>query len=486
MKFLGHFSGEYIKIGQYTLWLLILSAALFGQRFLKTRISFKLNPRTAFLLICALGLLLRMGWLGYSTHEPKFAWRAQGELIENDIVNIQAAELSEGKWFLNEDGTPSARRPIGYPIALGALYKIFGAKAEVAWVFHLVLFLVTVWILYEMTALLFGPRLALASAFLFSINPISIYSVKLVTDEHLFLPLWYGGLLLLFYDIHKRNLKAGWLWYGLLFGLAAMTRTYAIMMPFIVGLAFWAKHKDLKKAVANCLLTLLVMQTINLPWVVRNYKAFGVPVIYAVASHSLYYSTNPSASPLGTMHPEKGTPGYSAEFEAARESGNEGLMQKYANQAIIRWIVSDPAAFIDLGLSKILYFMHWGKSKGVWPLWYQFQEGHYDPAHKVPQGVMKALEEYAFFFYFVTFHFFLFALVHIAFFGKRKISGDNLICIQVILACFACWLAMHMIIMPDPKYRFPLEPLMGVFAVYFASILVRKDKAPLCEHSASQ
>lgn len=99
---------------------------------------------------------------------------------------------------------------------------------------------------------------------------------------------------------------------------------------------------------------------------------------------------------------------------------------------------------------------------------------------------MKALEEYAFFFYFVTFHFFLFALVHIFFYGRRKIPGSNFTCIQIVLACLVCWLAMHMIIMPDPKYRFPLEPLMMIFAVYFAEVLVQKNAAVPAEKSKQE
>jgi len=278
--------------------------------------------------------------------------------------------------------------------------------------------------------------------------------------------------LLLFHDIQRGKLKAAWLWYGIIFGAAAMTRTYAIFMPVIVGFAYWGKEMNWKKAITNCLLILMVMQVVNLPWLIRNYKAFGVPVVYAIAAHSLYYSTNPSATPEGDGHPAKGQPGYSPEFVSALTAGNQGLMQKYANQAIVRWIVSSPVAFFDLGASKVLYFMHWGKRKGVWPLWYQFLEGHYDPSRKIPDKIMKSLQQYAFFFYYFIFHFFVFATLWIGFYAKRKISREKLICLGVVWGSILCWLLLHMIIMPDPKYRFPLEPLMTIFAGYLISVIV--------------
>lgn len=480
MHYVWQYLYEYVKTGKFTLWMILVTAALFSIRFFTKKFPFKLKPRTIFLIICVIGLLLRLGWLSYSGHEPKSAWAQgagglHGGIMENDIINVHAAEIREGKWFLDELGIPSARRPIGYPVALGLLYMVFGVHAPVAWIFHLILYLLTLGIIYKMTLLMFDEPSGLIAAFLFAINPISIYSIKLITDEHLFLMLWYAGLLLLFYDIFRGKLKAGWVWYGIIFGVAAMTRTYAIFMPVIVGAAYWVKNHDWKKAIANCVLVLMVMQMVNLPWLIRNYKVFGVPVVYAIASHSLYYSTNPSATPESDGHPAMGQVGYAPDFEAAMAAGDQGLSQKYANQAIVRWIVSSPLAFFDLGSAKVLYFMHWGKRKGVWPLRYQFLEGHYDASRTIPKKIMKSLEDYAFFFYYFVFHFFIFALLYIGFYARRRFCRENLICMGIVWGCIACWLLMHMIIMPDPKYRFPLEPLMAIFAAYFIRVVVRSN-----------
>ena len=124
MHYVWYYLYQYIKIGKFTLWMVLATAFLFGLRFLKNKFAFKLKPSAVFIMICVLGLLLRLGWLSYSSHEPKFAWAQgaqglKGGIMENDIINIHAVEITEGKWFLSEDGAPSARRPVGYPVVLG-------------------------------------------------------------------------------------------------------------------------------------------------------------------------------------------------------------------------------------------------------------------------------------------------------------------------------------------------------------------------------
>ena len=45
--------------------------------------------------------------------------------------------------------------------------------------------------LYLIGRLVFSQRAGLLASFFFSIFPISIYSINMITDEHLFVPLWF-------------------------------------------------------------------------------------------------------------------------------------------------------------------------------------------------------------------------------------------------------------------------------------------------------
>lgn len=191
--------------------------------------------------ILVLALILRLGWLGFNHYRPPFTYEEGRQkhysLTEYDHINIDAVEISKGRWPHREDkevtiseicdvsfglhnpkckfyinhksmktyikGEPLAWRPIGYPAFLGLLYFLFGANYWTLYGSTLILQLLTVWIIYLIGLEIFDERTALISAFLFAVYPISIYSTSLALDEHLFLPLFLGGLLLLIREIKK-------------------------------------------------------------------------------------------------------------------------------------------------------------------------------------------------------------------------------------------------------------------------------------------
>jgi len=463
----------YFEIDSFALGLVFFFAAAFFCRSLRFSCS-------AVGFIIAFGLLLRMVWICFSSHEPQFSWGASS-LIENDWINMNAVDLTQGKWFLDANGIPTGRRPIGYPMVLGLLYKIFGTHANVAWGFHLVLFGFTGYFIYAIAKRVFNEQVGVLSALFFAIYPVSVFSVKLITDEHLFLFLWFGGILFLIRDLDLNKSKWSWLILGLIFGFAAMTRTYAIYMPVVAGLGYFLKKRPWKQTVAVVLLMFAVMQLVNLPWVIRNYKVWGVPIVYAVAGHSVYNFTNPMATPEKGHFPVPGEEGYSDSFARAYVSGNEGQFQREANREVRKWFFRDPIAFSSLAVSKLLYFMHWGKQKGVWPIWYQYTEGHYAPDRPLSPGLRTALENIAYVSYYILFHAFLMALIVL--WRKRATDLASMAGLGVLLGSLVFWFGLHLIIMPDPKYRFPVEPLMMPFAAYlfcklseFKYYLIQKQK----------
>lgn len=459
---------EYVKINYFALCFLGVLLAL---PFLKyvIKIPRAASPGRLLAGIILLGLLLRIFWLGFSSHEPKTTWNTD-QITENDLINIHAVDLTRGVWFVNKAGEPSGRRPIGYPMVLGLMYKLFGVHSTVAWVLHLIFFVITAYLIYLIAQLIFSTRIGLLAAFLFSIHPTSIYRIKLTTDEHLFLPLWYFGIFLILREIKGRKLFVNWFWYGIIFGYAAMTRTYAIFMPAVVGFASFLQKLSWRRIVLGALGVAFMMQLLNLPWAIRNYKAWGAPILYAHTTHAVYLHVNAGATPEGEGYfPRPGEPGFSEEFERARLADDVALTEKYAKREMIRWILGNPHKFLALGTARLLYFMHWGRKKGVWPLMYQYEEGAYDPSRPLSPRVRHFLEELSFVFYYCLFHFFILSLFWIAYrlFRRRApLDPASLNCLYILGSCFFFWLLMHLIIYPDPKYRFPLEPFMIIVASY--------------------
>lgn len=461
-----HYLYQYVKFGKFTtIFLIVIGVIILGKLLFKFRCTF--STRTTFLLILLLGLSLRVGWLSYSSHITLMEWNA-GPKQEFDWLNINAVELAQhGTWFHGPDGLPSGRRPIGYPLFLAIFYKIFGAHLVVAKTVNLGLYALTLVFLFKMAKKIFGDPAALITSFLFAIYPMSIYSIGLLTDEHLFLPVWYGGLYLIFRILDGHRIKYDWLWLGIIFGYATMVRTHSIFMPFIVGASFWFLKRPWKEVIVKIILVALVMQLINLPWVIRNYKVWKVPVLYTATGFFVYGALNSTATPEGEGHiPAKGEPGYSPELDAAIQSGNEGLMHQIATREMIKWIVNHPLQFFNLGASRLLNFMCFNRRSGIWAIWHQYYPGSFDPARPLPERFKKMLEEYAFAFYYILFFSWLFGGILLLRRGQL-LAPITRRCLLILGLCFLFWFAEHMVIYPDRKYRFPLEPLMIIISAYF-------------------
>jgi 4-amino-4-deoxy-L-arabinose transferase-like glycosyltransferase len=468
MQIINYFL-EYIKTNNLTAWaaaiLTILSLIKYTP-FSKIRI-----PRYSIHLIVILGVLIRIFWIGFSSHTPQVS-RNPHHMLESDLSNVYAIELTEGKWFLNNDGTPSGRRPIGYPILLGLCYKLFGVHKTVAYLLNLILFSITAYLIYYIAQALFFSRAALLAMFLFSVYPVSVYSIVLNTDEHLFLPVWYLGILLLLREAQGKPVCLKLLCYGLLFGYATMTRTHSVFMPLIIGFSYVLFRYSWKKVIIGAISVLLIMQFMNLPWVIRNYRAWGVPVLYTATAAYVYSQLNSFATPEGSGGhiPAKGEQDYSEDLAKAIEAKNEGLTHKLANREMIKWIMNHPAEFLSLGTCRVLVFMGWDK-RGVWPIWFQYYDGSYDPERPIAQKTRDALEYIAYLAYYFVFYSFLFSIFFLCA-QRKKLSRTTKISLLILGSCIVLWLVEHMIIYPDRKYRFPLEPFMIIISAYFLDYLI--------------
>ncbi|MEK7211495.1 MAG: glycosyltransferase family 39 protein [Patescibacteria group bacterium] len=451
---------QYVKTNHFTFFLFIFLMIL---PFFKTIPWPVASARKRLCFIILLGLILRMAWLGFSSYTPQTAW-THGHMLESDITNIHALEMTKGIWFHGMNGEPIARRPIGYPLALGLIYKIFGPHVWAAYLFNVSLYVLTAIFIFLIGRTLFNSRLGLLAVFLFAVYPISIYSVKMMTDEHLFLPLWFGGLYLLFLEIKGRSVPWALLWYGLIFGYATMVRTNTIFMPFVVALAYFLLKFNWKKIIISFATVLVLMQALNLPWIARNYKIWGVPMLYTASVCYVYSRVNSSATPEGAGRiPLRGEPGFSEELE--RASGNPALYDAICKRLMQKWMIEHPKEFVSLGTKRLLNFMCWNRA-GVWPIWFQYYTGSFDPARPLSQGLRDFFEEISYAYYYILFFVFLFA-VFLLIKRWKKLEGSARNCLWILWSCFFFWFLQHMIIYPDRKYRFPLEVLMMLVACYF-------------------
>ena len=131
-----------------------------------------------------------------------------------------------------------------------------------------------------------------------------------------------------------------------------------------------------------------------------------------------------------------------------------------------QWILSHPFKIIDFGLSRLLYFMNFNREGGVWPIWYQYEEGHYDPEKPLNPELRRMLEELSLSTYYALFFMWLggFYLLWRQWSHLHLTTRKQLL---LIMACFVLYFGLHTLIYPIRKYRFPIEPLMMIFASHF-------------------
>ncbi len=477
---------EYFKFNKYTVYLILFYLILFLSvffyvNFLNEKIRIRLkkifSSKNILIFSIILTIVLHGYWILLSPYQTKTTWC--NSATDFDLIHLHANDLTRGVWFQNIDGSPSGRRPIGYPIFLGLWYSIFGSKPIVALILQIILSTITTFLIYYLGKYAFSEPIGALSSFLFSWYPISVFTSKLITDEHLFLVVLYFGLMLLLRETSNRiQRKWSWLVYGVVFGYAAMIRTHAIIMPLVVAVTYLSIGYSKKKIFINFIAIIAVMQLINLPWVIRNYKAWKVPVIYTATGHFVYGQLNSAARGFGGGHiPIRGEEGYSEELEEACMSGNEGICHQVANKVMTKWCIDHPLQFMILGTEKVLEFMG-VNHRGVWPLWFEYAEGSFDQKRALSSHARFILEHFAYGAYYILFFSFILSVVVFTI-SFKKMPHSSKAAVTALLATICFYLAEHFFIYADRKYRYPLEPIMLIFAAAFIYRILYKFKCKL-------
>ena len=191
-----------------------------------------------------------------------------------------AIQISQGGGF-TIGGEPTAYYPVGYPAFLAALLTMLGtrpmavrlATALLSW-----LALVLVYSIARRRSEMTG-RIALALMALYP-NQIAYVSIPHpeVLEQSLVLLaswLWIRGRL----ESGGRRGKSSFLFSGLCFGLATLTKPTAFLVPAIFALVDGSlRRENRRRSIAALVLVYSVLVAVVAPWTVRNFLVSGVPI----------------------------------------------------------------------------------------------------------------------------------------------------------------------------------------------------------------
>jgi 4-amino-4-deoxy-L-arabinose transferase-like glycosyltransferase len=401
--------------------------------------------------IFLVGLLVRLG-LGLPKHP--------GPVSGREVVNVALSLLSTGR-FADAYGPgegPTAHCAPVYPILLSFLYRIFGtgSAGSIATIVLTSAFSSATFALLPLLASIGGLGLTtgVLAGFAGALLPINFWTQTTSTFEAPATAFFLVVLCILACRIQasaRFTLRE-----GLIFGLAAGLG--CLVSPALVPLlAGWVLllavqyRSELRRVLPFSAVVAIAIIATLLPWAIRNDRALG-SLIWTRSDFGLelQVSNNDLMTADGernfrnpafeVIHPAGG----GAEFSRAQRLG-EVAYNRSKQQEAVAWIASHKQRFAVLTIERAILFWFPGMQRQV-------------------QTVCEA------------------AISSLGFCGLVLAFRRRLLIFWICLPAFTLFPAIYYIVEASPRYRFPIEPVMFLFAAAMLDVVrPRRAKGPANE-----
>ncbi|UEM02743.1 glycosyltransferase family 39 protein [Skermanella rosea] len=274
------------------------------------------------------------------------------------MTAVDAAPMSDQLWYFQRavglldgqgysvGGQPTAFWPVGYPAFLAGLFAVTGPSLEAAKAANLVLSAAALVFLFRIARRATRSETAARAALVLAVlSPTLVFYTELLYAELLFMALLLAGLDALLAALDRPGWRRPAL-AGLCFGLAALVKTQALLLPAcVIAAAFVLRRAGLRRAVAVGLVLHAACLAVIAPWTLRNALVLGEPVLVSTnGGFNLFMGNNPWNRWGNYMWPAP------AEFTAATEGLNilepipdEIALDRRLNQAALSYIRDNPA-----------------------------------------------------------------------------------------------------------------------------------------------
>lgn len=398
----------------------------------------------------ALAFILRLLWVLTFDARPEsdFLW-----------YYTKAINLTQGHGFGDGD-IPTAYNPIGYPLFLSLVFRVFGISVFAAQIANVVTQTFLVYAIYLLGREVFHSRLVGRMAMLLlAIYPNGIAYTSLLANESLYLPLYVIGCWLMIRSIRVNPWMA--LPAGLCIGYSSLCKPQGLLVAFIIllfAIKIAAPHKItfprwLLTGVALC----LGLAIVTGPWVWRNYQIWGHPVFNNTMGINMYLAHNPIA-----------TGGYvvmTPEMIKALGNGNEYEVDQQARKLAIDYIKRNPSELITLASARLMYLLSVDFDGAIW-------NGPFSP-DKTPIQVailINAMIVASYFYLMITILSIL-AVIYLPF--KMRLRKYTFPTIGIWICLY--FTGIILVYYGMPRYHAPLIPWMIIYSAA-ALMLIPKKK----------
>jgi Dolichyl-phosphate-mannose-protein mannosyltransferase len=240
--------------------------------------------------------------------------------------------------------------PPGQSAWLSLWIRLFGSNLHMLTAVGCVLSLATIWIMYAGFARYSRAAAMWASAVVALYPSIVICSGTLAHET---LQIFLSAVL--FYLMGEASRRFS-LWLlmlcGMVAGLAALVRPTFVVVPILIGLAFWISGQRFWRSAAAGAVILLASLAVIAPWTWRNYERF-----HALA----LVSTNLGVTLLSSNHAQ--SDGIWMETMDIGKDLDPINQDKLQRRMAMEYIAADPARFLLNTFKRIVYM--WGEDTEI-------------------------------------------------------------------------------------------------------------------------
>jgi Glycosyl transferase family 2/Dolichyl-phosphate-mannose-protein mannosyltransferase len=389
------------------------------------------------------GFAIRVLWIAlahtyrFRTNEANFGFGWE--------IGRLAYSLAHGHGFSSPfggDTGPSAWNAPVYPWILSLAFRMFGSYSHAAafamLVFNSLFAALASWTVYRTARLVFNQTVAVWSGWIWALLPYTIFwSVKWIWETS-FSAFLLSLLFMLTLEMEGDERPSSWIGYGLLWGVEALTNPAALsFLPFAGGWLVYQLHRRGRRFVVPVVLSAVIFWMTIMPWLVRNYAAFGRPVfIRDNFGMEFRIGNNPlSEGPyVLAYHPSQN------DFQLARykQMGETAFLADQGRRAR-EWIAENPGRCAVLTLRRVVYFWN-----GL-------------PRLSKIQGLSETKNSLFLASSIVALWGLLLAI-------KRRVHGVFLFASLIVF-----YPAVYYITFPQPRYRHPIDPELLILGVYLVT-----------------
>lgn len=299
-------------------------------------------------LILLTAFLLRLTWIAYVHPDP-----TDGRFDDTAWYRGAAHFLSRGEGYLNPyAGTPTAGWPPGYPAFLGFVFRLFGEGLAQTYSANLFLSLLTIIVVYAIGLVLFEQRTALVAAGALAVWPGQIYFTSLTLSEPLFTFLFTLAVLLMLVVPRASAWRGGLvIAFGAVTGLAVLTRGQALLLLPMALAAWGLAGYRWRPALAWAMLASSVVVMMLVPWMARNQRELGSPVVLATNfGPNLWIGNHDGATgrmAIAEREPPQASRAGLTQGEYEVKTGNLALRKG------LRYVLTHPSREAQLSVTKV-------------------------------------------------------------------------------------------------------------------------------------